>query len=790
MANNLQHISALSRGLSSSEEWENLVSWDEEIYDPLFQGDISFTGTTNYGESFTSDYHVPESVPSAATSVVDGPSSYDYAVSAPPSIIEGRSPIGRSYSWLSTSPSLSTTATSPLAGRNERAHQGSFNARDYVFSTECPILDTRHERLPHSFGYSNSVQTASPFNPYVASSPHAFSGLDVSASFALTSNVGTWADQPQIEPVSELDHSGAIPIPQFSFQGLSNTFTSTPWSESEELLEQPRARAITIPQPNRRAASYNTGVASSKWGQPTQTTLSASPESRRRTRSVALSRSISRSEPRRTATKNSLTTPSPTSNTFGWVAYQPNHETNRLVPSGTEGKWGRRQRGRTKGLTVEQRRNAALMRVVGSCNNCKKRKEKCDPGIPCKSCLEHYKGDLIHFPCRDRHLSDLSRAFLSDRLGWHPTARALESFISPNRFNIPIGMTYNIPLNFGFGPALHLPVHALQIEDTNALYHDHVIYSWPPSSSPGDVHTHTVLPAVLTPEALSTLPEMLDKHLSLLVTQHFRSFPLYCSPLRILREIYVFYRSLPTSTSSSRLLHQALKLLALVHIGGDLTLPAPSSDPILAQLIRTTMPEDVNHITPTPCFIRSQLGSIMPSLAQTLMNDVLSSLELLLLNRECSEWPLTLAVLLVVLMTVESIQYHAAKVAYHHSYDADSSQTSTEAKETEDDHTLDDGDIKALLAFYSACFSGCHARLGPDWEGEATSTSSEFGMSMGVSNLSSLRPEDKFVESVREAVRRASPGAYLAGKASARRVGEDMGFFFDRLVARLLVLQT
>jgi hypothetical protein len=793
MTSNQAHVSALSRDLLLSEDWENLVSRDGELYDPLFQGDVSFTGTSS-SESFTFDFHMPESVPSTATSVVDGPSSYDFAVFVPPSISRGHSSIGQTNSWLSTSPSLSTTATSPLAGRNIGAHQGSFNARDYTFSplsaTESPILDpdTCQQRLPHSFSYSNSNQTASPYNPYLAGSPHAFSGLDISTSFAF-SNVGTWADQPQIESIPELDHAGAIPIPHIDFQGVSNTFSSTPWSETEEFLhEQPRARAITIPQPNRGAASYSRpGLASSYRGRQTQSTLSVSPESRRRPRS-SLSRSISRSESRRSATQNNLTTPSPTSNTFGWVAYQPNHETNRLVPSGTEGKWGRRQRGRTKGLTVEQRRNAALMRVVGSCTNCKKRKEKCDPGVPCRSCLEHFKGNLIHNPCRDRLLTDLSRSFLSDRLGWHPTARSLESFVSPNSFNVSTDFTYTIPLNFGFGPSLNLPVHALQIQDSNLLYHHHKVYSWPPSSSPANLDTHAVLPAVLTPNALSTLSVTLDTHLSLLVTsnQHFRSFPLYCSPLRILREIYVFYRSLPSDSSHSRLLHQALQLLALVHIGGDLTLPVPSTDPTLSQLVRETMPFNIweQDITPTPCFIRSQLGSVMPSLAQRLMNNVLSSLEQLLLNQECGDWPIALALLLVILMTIESIQYHAAKVAYHHAFE------STGAKEADDDHTLDDQDIQILLNFYAACFSSCHARLSPEWEDEST-TAPGLGMgpNIGMSNPSSKSPEDKFIEGVREAVKRASPETYLTRKASAKRVAGDMGFFFDRLVARLLVLE-
>jgi hypothetical protein len=95
-----------------------------------------------------------------------------------------------------------------------------------------------------------------------------------------------------------------------------------------------------------------------------------------------------------------------------------------------------------------------------------------------------------------------------------------------------------------------------------------------------------------------------------------------------------------------------------------------------------------------------------------------------------------------------------------------------------------------MLNFYSACFSGCHARLSPEWEGEGTTAPVlGTGMSMSMPNASSKSSEDKFIDNVREAMKRASPEAYLAQKASAKRVGEDMAFFFDRLVARLLVLQ-
>lgn len=72
----------------------------------------------------------------------------------------------------------------------------------------------------------------------------------------------------------------------------------------------------------------------------------------------------------------------------------------------------RRRPGRRGGLSPEARRNAGLMRRIGACQNCRDRKEKCDPGIPCKSCVLFYKSDLQLHPCRGS-LEDLTVTFLS-----------------------------------------------------------------------------------------------------------------------------------------------------------------------------------------------------------------------------------------------------------------------------------------------------------------------------------------------------------------------------------------
>lgn len=745
------------------EDWQDMVVWDGDFLDTTYTGFTSPQQDSPQNNRLSGSLNSEQPyLASAPPSLADGIPSLD--VSAPPSFLDGFSSLGQVYC---TSPSFDA---SPIIGSRDELYYGSFDAcynsaLPSTHTQESPILDTRYERIVDSLPMVSSFESTSDtvLNPFVAGSSHSFNSLDVRASQIFT-NIGTWTDQPQIiEPIVEADEysveAAPIPIPYIQSQSFNNSFTSYPHSAD---IEHHRSRAVTIPQSNRRPASYNAAIGQSPRAHRVPPVLSVSPITHRRQRSVTLSRSNSRTEPRRRAP-----TSSPTSEGLGWVSYQLNAQTNRLTPTSTDGGQGRTPRGRKKGLTAEQRSHAALMRVIGACTNCKNRKEKCDPGTPCRSCLEHYKGDLVNHPCRERRLSDLSSAFLNS--GWHPTARPIEILAAPKRFNI-LSTTYTIPLYFGFGPELRVLVHPLHIEDGFNLQHEHCIYSWsPPDPSTHCTHTNTVLPAGLTEDAASNLTWNLDNHLSLLVSQHFRHFPLYCSPLRILRDVYVFFRSLPTGSSQSRTLHQALKLLVLVHVGGDITLPAPASDTALSHLVHSTM-NTSDTSTPTPCFIRSQFGKVMPGLALRLMHEVLSGLEQLLLNRDCDDWPMSLAIMITVLMIIESIDYHAAKLPYHNSFDLASHVS-------DEDPSVDAENVNILLAFYTSCFSGCHARLRPDWEGEASSSQE------------SASPQDAFVESVRESIRNATGVGYLSRKATAARHDDDMGYFFDRLVARLLLLK-
>jgi len=762
-------MSHMEYEIPMTESWQDLVVWDEELYDPFFQGatsyprahQSSYTSSYQFSDSYTSE---PPYLVSAPPSVADETPSLEY--SAPPSIPDEQYLSGQAHD---TSLSFGTTTTSPSPFPDGSQYFGSFGTYDNTLLShvrnfdDSPILDTRYDRIPETFPSSApSLESAAEtvFNPHITGSSHSFSGLDVRAS-RVFSNLGPWADRPHIiEPIDEDAASrtevAPITIPQSFPQTYNPALASHRQSNGEDELHS-SSRAITIPAGI--PTSYNNRASHSASARRAPPILSVSPGASRPTRNAMSPRYIAR--PRR-----KTSTPSPASESYAWVAYQPNPLTNKLAPTSTEGMGGRALRGRKKALTAEQRSHAALMRIVRACSNCQRRKEKCDPGTPCRACVEHYKGDLVNHPCRDHTLSNLSAAFLSDRLGWHPTDRPLESFIPAGDFEISTDLTYTLPLSFGFGPTFPVSVHTVKVKDNRRLVHEHIIYAWPPEVATGLAHKHAVLPAVLTGDAQSHLMQTLDSHLSLLVTRHFSAFPLFRSPLRALREIYIYSCSIPTSSTYYHILHQALKLLVLIHIGGDITLPSPSESFVVRQFISNTMdiPEDT---TPTPCFIRAQFGRIMPELALKLMNEVLSSLEQLFLNKDCDDWPIVLAVLISVLMTVESVHYHAAKLPYHSRYDVP-------CRDAEEDPRFDEQGVKPLLDFYSACFSGCHARILPGWEGESIQ-SHNFGS-----------PEAIFIEGLRGAIRMADDAGYLARKANETREAGDMGYFFDRLAARLL----
>lgn len=64
-----------------------------------------------------------------------------------------------------------------------------------------------------------------------------------------------------------------------------------------------------------------------------------------------------------------------------------------------ESRPARRPRGRAAPLSPEVRKAASALRMVGPCENCRKRKVRCDLDTPCKACVRFYKDGLNLHPC-------------------------------------------------------------------------------------------------------------------------------------------------------------------------------------------------------------------------------------------------------------------------------------------------------------------------------------------------------------------------------------------------------
>ncbi|KAF2098638.1 hypothetical protein NA57DRAFT_75876 [Rhizodiscina lignyota] len=496
---------------------------------------------------------------------------------------------------------------------------------------------------------------------------------------------------------------------------------------------------------------------------------------------------------------------SPHSNSpaLGIIEVGMNRDTGTMGPQRNSSGAGRRAPGRRGPLDPITRRKAAAMRGH-ACESCRRRKASCDRGIPCRSCIRHYGVRLLQSPCRGKLLNSLADGFLKGPI--FPGSRGLESFLgsAPGSYSFS-GKDCSIKLKFGFGDSLAFPMKIVMPADRkNKLVHNHIVYQWPPQANEVTAKCrcqHHVFPAVIADT--SNLKAVLDHHLGVLVDNHFDEFPAYESVLRVLRPIYTFYRRLPEG-EPQQLLRQALKLLTLVHIGGD-TQVCPR-DP-MGRLIATkafgrsalgerplfpTCPSNLGSL-PTPCFIRGQLGEFMPLLAQDLMTDVLSRLEFISLGRECNMWAPVLATFAVFVMAVESIEYHTEKVAFHA---AEATPTPTQPRafgpsvpaERSVQTTIStpspmEQGLQHMISFYKACFSGCHLRLTDEPSGRQRSSSG----GSGTLSSSQRDAQDSLVAELKKVL--ANAQTYLLEKSKAPfKSGDDLSCYFDRNLAKFFLL--
>jgi hypothetical protein len=104
---------------------------------------------------------------------------------------------------------------------------------------------------------------------------------------------------------------------------------------------------------------------------------------------------------------------------------------------------------------------------------------------------------------------------------------------------------YPIAINLGFGPDLVRMVRFVLPGDLNSLLHQHIVYPWsrlsPDPASTRKTMCHPVFPGIL--DVTDDLEDVLDDHLELVIDspEHFKSFPLYNSPLSILKHIYPLF---------------------------------------------------------------------------------------------------------------------------------------------------------------------------------------------------------------------------------------------------------
>ncbi|KAF2239144.1 hypothetical protein EV356DRAFT_528434 [Viridothelium virens] len=481
------------------------------------------------------------------------------------------------------------------------------------------------------------------------------------------------------------------------------------------------------------------------------------------------------------------------------------------------------RKGRKGKLSEVQRRDAGRMR-------------KCDDGLYCKACVHYFKNDLIYHPCRGKWLDSLADVLLDGNLPWHPSALTLDDFLGKGRYQ-PYKDEFTIPINFSFGPPLNMRARWVAPEDPALLLHRHVTHEFPPTKgallSRTD-ETHLVLPVVLTDASPQALKPILDRHLGQLVDHWFQDFPLFDSHLTVLSWIWRVYQQLEERVHSD-LMQKTLKLLVLVHIG-DVISVEPDFHLVGNALRRFAAWYRGNDSPPnvaTPCFIRAQLGGVMDILAQSMLKEILETLEPLSLSSRCSDWFVVLAVNSLLVMAMETIQYHGHRTGFHalhkfppnnpsnpHVFGPRLALPSPPPSTTETCQALESQGVDYLLKFYAACFGSCHSRLGATSSSTSPPRSTNMSRSTSLGSTNSARSSsssgpprqggrsakqrvpsisnhqqdvaDGFIKGLRDAI--AQKKEYLETCRQRRfegeaKGGEDPMWLFDRLLARLLLTE-
>ncbi|KAI9658805.1 MAG: hypothetical protein M1831_003831 [Alyxoria varia] len=430
-------------------------------------------------------------------------------------------------------------------------------------------------------------------------------------------------------------------------------------------------------------------------------------------------------------------------------------------------------------LPEDKREKAALMRLIGACDYCRNGRRACDPGTPCKPCILHYGASVLDSPhqCRRNVVDTLMSRILCEDIKWHPQPRLITDFFGPRV--LVTDYHQPIPIIMGFGPPFRREVRVLKVENPSLLFHDHVRYETPVRNGASHISHDYVLPIIFADT--TDLASTLDRHIEYLVDYHFNTFNLYNRGL-VLDKIYKLYRHYRQSNQEyAGLLQLALKTLVLVS-ASDLTVDP--QDHAVQQLLRNCV-RGYPYLQATAftcCLLRAKLGEVIPQLATLMMQELLQKILRISLSRRCDQHPLVIAVFAVLMMTVESVMYHATRIPFHAHlgqpyndfiYTSPSAAPSAKA-------ALATGEESAtiLLNLYKNCYENCHKVLHRTIdERQMASLEKSFG-----------DVPAKFIKVVNRSI--ADANNYLETKSSVHIEDvNDVSHIFDRLVAKLLLLR-
>ncbi|KAF2280886.1 uncharacterized protein EI97DRAFT_438315 [Westerdykella ornata] len=455
----LDSTSALSRGLEQeAQDWSKLSISDDELLDPFFQaGNVDEPPANSFDELFQDYIELNEgnqSFPqvSAAEVLTESCSlaAHVYSVSnvANNAFYEVDPDLNRVHSPL------------PQVDTSFEAANDQFSQFDTAFTalSRCSDTSASDHHFHESFSRLDSVPednvASLPASTCEGPSPGIpFSWESNTIPSTAATSLGEWdtipAEAPQTEVacLPQLGNSfptvgrcpmsssapGPIYTPSFDIRdilasqliGINEKRLQRPKSTAPGISEEAPLRPIPVSQ--KRSIAPGIGMSSANITQKSQSELSAvhginisqpnrrsscNTNMRRRQRQASLVPTGSSSLPytlpnsshnsaaETRLSKSSLANPSHTSTPLNIIQYQPRPGTTTLAPSSAPANTGSQPKGRIGPLKLEQRREAAEMRKIGACTNCRQRKAKCDSGTPCQSCLKRLGFALLEIhPC-------------------------------------------------------------------------------------------------------------------------------------------------------------------------------------------------------------------------------------------------------------------------------------------------------------------------------------------------------------------------------------------------------